>query len=145
VAAVITDGPAKQDLKFVRGDTLHFAFRLWDSTYDSATDSWVKSNPLDLTGYTFLAQIRADENKTSALITALTATVPNQTVTANKGFVFLSVAPSVTATMGPAALVGAAFTKIAVWDCEVTEPASGPTTTIWYGDVLMKPDVARAS
>lgn len=143
MAGTPTIGPATYDWKFVRGDTATFAFRLWDSVYDSGSDSWIKGNALNLTGYSFLAQWRADEKKDAALVAAVTATVPDQSILANRGFVFLSVAASVTINLGAATLVGKDFVKIGAWDCEVTEPASGPVTTIWAGDIYIRPDVSR--
>ena len=142
--ATVTEGPAPFDLKIVRGDTFEFFFRLYDQVYDAVNDVFIKGSPIDLTGYTFKAQIRADEKSATALTIELTATPGDQAdLTNGIGYVLLSLTPAQTAGLGAADLDGKTYVKFGVWDCEVTEPG-GKVTTIWAGDALIRPDVTRA-
>lgn len=134
--------PAQYDLKIVRGDSFVRVGRLWPQVYDAAARKMVRGPlPLDITGYTFSAQVRADEAAPTVLIT-LTVTLLDQASDDTRGCFAFALTKTQTATLLPLTATGRDFKKIGVWDLEATQP-NGTTDTIYGGDVSVRPDVTR--
>ena len=109
--------PATQDIKITRGDTETLSITL---TSDGTT-------PINITGFTYRAQIRYTKDAASIALTFTTA-VPLGT----DGVVTL------TASAGNTALL---TTGIAYWDLEQT--ASGVVSTLLAGKCTVLADVSR--
>ena len=109
--------PADQDLTITRGDTETIVVTI---TSDGST-------PIDITGRTYLAQIRTSPDNTTvkASFTCTVTSAANGQVTCT-----LSATDSATLPVG-----------IAYWDLQ--ETASGVVSTILSGNVTVLADVSR--
>jgi len=109
--------PADQDLTITRGDTETIVVTI---TSDGST-------PIDITGRTYLAQIRTSPDNTTvkASFTCTVTSAVNGQVTCT-----LSATDSATLPVG-----------IAYWDLQ--ETASGVVSTILSGNVTVLADVSR--
>lgn len=113
--------PAERPWYIYRGDS--------DSLTCIALDA--NGDPVDLTNYTGLAQIRATEDSVTVLA-ALTVTMdPDQVTYEGRFTITLSDTES------------AKIDSNAVWDCEFTD-GSGNVQTILTGDVILTKDVSKA-
>jgi hypothetical protein len=110
--------PVQYNLNCYRGDTHRWRFVLWA---DAA-----KTDPVDLTGVTVTAQVRATANSTTILTTLATV------VSGNQIDVTL---PSASSQLLPAS---------AAWDLQLVYP-SGDVQTIVAGAVSARADVTRVS
>lgn len=118
--------PAPIRLDGYRGDTFRQDLRL------RSIVNGVLGDPLDLTGYTFAAQVRSSAD--GALLGTMTCTVnPNQTHVDTKGFLVLYMAPATTAAIPPGEWV---------WDLQMTEP-DGDVFTRAKGPFIQDSDVTR--
>lgn len=141
--ADVSAKPTSQDLFITRGDTFLWLQRLWSSVWDDTLQKWVKDQPLNLTGYAFSAQVKADKKRTATTIIEFTPTILNQADLDNgRGYFTLSLTPTQTSALGTDTMTE--DTELGVWDLEVTEP-DGTKTTIFDGKVTLRLDVTRAA
>jgi len=110
--------PVSVPLKLYRGDT-----RVWEDTFS------VDGAPMDLTGYTFLAQIRANPDAEPM------AVLDVQVLDAAAG----KIRRTLTATEAAKLVPGKAQ-----WDFQITS-ADGYTRTVMAGGVVITADVSRAA
>lgn len=118
--------PARLPLTLYRGDS-----RVWDNTFT------LDDEPMDLTGYTFLAQIRHvrstgdhDEEDGSPVMATMTVTV----LDAPAGRIRLELTPEESRKLVP---------PQARWDLQLIKP-DGFTRTYLAGPVRVIRDVSRA-
>lgn len=112
--------PVNQDITIRRGDTFRLRFKAKAS-----------GAPIDLTGYSFLAQIRTSEDASTALATFTAAIID-----ATAGIFEISLSAATTAALPTDT------TQLGVWDLQWTT-AGGDTNTLVYGVAHLKSDVAR--
>jgi hypothetical protein len=108
--------PVSVPLRLYRGDT-----RVWEDTFS------VDGDPMDLTGYTFLAQIRATADAEPMAILDV------EVLDAAAG----TLRRTLTATEADKLVPGRA-----VWDFQITS-AAGYTRTVMAGPVTVVADVSR--
>lgn len=113
--------PATFDLTIYRGDSFEKKLTFLTS----------EGNPIDLTGYTFLAQCRISDARTASLLFQFT---PQLAFLAN-GIVTLTLTPSDTASRDA--------TETAYWDLQLTT-SSGFVQTYLYGSVTILGDISKA-
>lgn len=116
--------PGSYNLVMTRGDTYRKTFTFYDNAGDDTP-----GDPIDFTGYSGAAQIRATED--GALVATLSVTIPDQGV--SPGRVDVLGASSETAKLD-----GLQF----VWDLQLTN-SSGEVFTYLKGKVLNTLDVTR--
>jgi len=110
--------PAQVALRLYRGDT-----RVWEDTFS------VDGAPMDLTGYTYLAQIRATADAEEPM-----AVLDVEVIDAVAG----QLRRTLTATEADKLVPGKA-----AWDFQITS-ADGYTRTVLAGQVVILADVSRA-
>jgi hypothetical protein len=116
--------PADSPLTLYRGDT-----RIWEDTFrHKVVPPATGGDPMDLTGYTFLAQVRATQESTAVM-----ATIDVALVDAPGGVI----RRTLTAVQARLLVPGNAF-----WDLQLTAP-DGAVRTYLAGKVKVKPDVSR--
>jgi hypothetical protein len=108
--------PARLDLIIYRGDDFLKSLQFTDD----------EDEPINITGWTFLSQIRKTAND-DELLAALTVTVTD----AATGKLDLTLAASITKSL-----------VTGVWDLEAV--ADGDTRTYLAGDAIVTSDVSRA-
>lgn len=113
--------PAPYPIKLYRGDT-----RVWQDAFTD-TDTGV---PLDLTGHTFLAQIRPTPDSVDVL-----ATMTVDTTRIGEGIITRTLSADDSALLE----IGSAY-----WDLEVTRTSDGFVRTYLAGRVRIRGDVSRA-
>lgn len=117
--------PAKSPLKLYRGDT-----RVWEDVFRRApVPPATVGDPIDLTGYEFLAQIRATEDSVDVM-----AVIDVEIVDAAAG----TIRRTLTAAEADKLVVGTAH-----WDLQATHP-DGTVRTYMAGRVRVTGDVSRA-
>lgn len=117
--------PAKSTLKLYRGDT-----RVWEDTFRQApVPPATVGDPIDLTGYEWLAQIRATEDATEVM-----ATIDVDIIDAEAG----TIRRTLTADEADKLVAGTAH-----WDLQATHP-DGAVRTYMAGSVRVIGDVSRA-
>jgi hypothetical protein len=117
--------PAKSPLELYRGDT-----RVWEDVFRrTPVAPATVGDPVDLTGFTFLAQIRATEDAATVMATIAVAITDAAAGTIRR---------TLTATEARKLVPGTAF-----WDLQATH-LDGTVRTYMFGRVRVKPDVSRA-
>ncbi len=111
--------PAKQDLTLYRGDT-----RVWTDTFT------VDGDPMDLTGHTFLAQIRANPDDDEPM-----AVMDVDVLDADAGVIQRTLTAEEAAKLVPGR---------AHWDLQVRRTSDGHVRTYIGGAVKITADVSRA-
>lgn len=118
--------PIVYDTKLVRGDDFSRTFRV-GRMVDGA-----KVFDIDFTGHTGLAQLRRNTDATVVLLT-FAVTIPDQSVTGNKGKFTITATKVQTAAL---------TVESGVYDVQLTS-GSGQTTTWATGRISVIPDVSR--
>jgi hypothetical protein len=123
--------PAPFDISLYRGDDFGLMLRVYSGTFSGA--AYVKGAPLDLTGWTGAAQVRANED--GALLGQFeVGIVMPQTTPANTGRIYVSMLGSETAALAAAG----------IWDLELTDDSDPPLVfTYLKGKVTVTKDVTR--
>lgn len=117
--------PAKSPLKLYRGDT-----RVWEDVFRRApVPPATVGDPVDLTGWVWLAQIRATEDAAEVM-----ATIDVEVVDAAAG----TIRRTLTAAEADKLVAGTAH-----WDLQATDP-DGVVRTYLAGQVRVIGDVSRA-
>jgi hypothetical protein len=117
--------PAKVPLKLYRGDT-----RIWEDTFRTAPVAPATVGaPIDLTGYSFLAQIRVTSDATVVM-----AVIGVEIIDGPAG----RIRRTLTAAEAKKLVVGTAY-----WDLQVTRP-DGFVRTYMAGMVRILSDVSRS-
>jgi len=111
--------PACFDLEIYRGDTGTWAFLLWK---DAA-----KTTPVDLTGVTVSAQMRAGPNGAVLAEFVCTVSAPNR--------IDMVLGPNASAALSPVR---------AMWDLQLLYP-SGDVSTVLAGRTSVVSDVTRSA
>jgi hypothetical protein len=111
--------PACFDLEIYRGDTGTWAFLLWKDV--------LKTVPVDLTGVTPKAQMRAGPNGAVLAEFTCTVTAPNR--------IDMVLTPAASAALGPLR---------APWDLQLTY-SSGNVSTVLAGRASVVADVTRSA
>jgi len=111
--------PACFDLEIYRGDTGTWAFLLWKDA--------LKTVPVDLTGVTVTAQMRAGPNGAVLADFVCTVTLPNR--------IDMVLTPAASAALGPLR---------APWDLQLTY-SSGDVSTVLAGRASVVADVTRSA
>jgi hypothetical protein len=121
--------PAQCDITLYRGDYFEMTVRLREGTWNGY--QYVAGNYLNLTGWTGRAEIRANQDATDVLA-SFTAEILTQ-AGSSLGGVKLSLPTAQTSTLSVAS---------AVWDFQLTDPASRVYTYL-RGSVAVEKDVTR--
>jgi len=111
--------PACFDLEIYRGDTGTWAFLLWKDA--------LKTVPVDLTGVTVTAQMRAGPNGQVLADFVCTVAVPNR--------IDMVLGPNLSAALSPVR---------AMWDLQLLYP-SGDVSTVLAGRTSVVADVTRSA
>lgn len=111
----LPDVPACLDLPIYRGDDFNLVITIQD----------IDENPIDLTGRTYAAQIRATPDAAIAVSFGVSVSAP-------QGLVTLTLTDAQTTTNVP---------RVGVWDLQETITASGEITTLIAGRVTARKDV----
>lgn len=117
--------PAVQNLSGYQGDTFRQPLRL------RSISGGVLGDPINLTGWSFTSQIRADVG--GVVLATITVTVRDQSVLDNVGWVDMYMAPATTAAIAP----GVYF-----YDLQGTEP-NGDVFTRLKGEFTIEGDITR--
>lgn len=119
--------PAKVDLTLYRGDT-----RVWTDVIEEnvGTDDAPEWAPKDLTGHTFLAQIRPDRDRSDVI-----ATIDVEATDAVNGEIVR------TLTAAQADLLGDHNARL-FWDLQVTRTSDGFVRTYMAGSVKVMGDAS---
>lgn len=120
LAGVNIGEPVNQDITIRRGDTFRLRFK-----------AKAGGVPINLTGYTFLAQIRTSEDATTAL-----ASFSASIIDATAGIFEIVLSAATTAALPTDT------TRLGVWDLQWTT-AGGDVNTLVTGVAHLKSDVAR--
>jgi hypothetical protein len=121
--------PAKVPLTLYRGDT-----RIWEDTFRTAPVApATEGDPIDLTGYSFLCQIRATSESTKVM-----ATIAVTILEAAAG----RIRRTLTAAESKKLVVGTDGVGTGVWDLQATDP-DGFVRTYMVGKVKILGDTSR--
>jgi hypothetical protein len=120
--------PAACDISLYRGDYFEMTLRVRQGTLTGTT--YTPGPYIDLTGWTPKAEIRANEDATTALATFTTEVLDQ---VASKGAVHLSLPSSESALLSAAT---------AIWDVQLTDPQTHVYTYL-RGKVTITKDITR--
>lgn len=121
--------PASAKLTLYRGDTRIWTDVIEENTGTRAVPVWT---PKDLTGYTFVAEIRTDRNRTDPVV----ATIAVDVVDAVNGVI------KRTLTAAEADKLGDDGSKL-FWDLQVTRTSDSFRRTYMAGVVVVKGDASE--
>lgn len=128
--------PVSQDISIYRGDAFDFYFRIryrvWNPALNGGLGGYEAGDGVDLTGWSGLAQIRADEDAGSTL-GVFTITFANQADMNTRGGVLLTLTGAQTQALPATG---------GVWDVQLTNTLSEPRT-FYKGAVTVTKDVSR--
>lgn len=117
-----------------RGDTKEIFIRARTAVWNDTLNVWEPGPYKDLTGYTFLAQIRLTDD---TLVATFTITVSDQSDLVNgRGSILLKISDEITLA------ISSTYTT-ASWDLKFTEP-DGDTFTYVEGAVTLKKGISHA-
>lgn len=120
--------PATVKLTLYRGDTRVWTDVIEENTGTETAPVWT---PKDLTGHTFLAQIRSDRNRTDPVV----ATIAVEAVDAPNGVI------TRTLTATEADKLGSDGSRL-FWDLQITRTSDGFRRTYMAGPVTVKGDAS---
>lgn len=124
--------PLPVQITIRRGDTKEISFRVRRWVLNELTGVLEPVEYRDLTGWTVLSQIRSTEDSTT-VVAEFTPTIPDQSILANRGFVYLKLTPVQTEGI---------IIESGVWDAQLTDPG-GDVYTYVAGPVVIAKDVSR--
>lgn len=126
--------PYTMPITIRRGDTKEIFIRVRTAVWNSTTDVWEPGPYKDLTGYTFLAQIRLLDD---TLVATFTITMSDQSdLTNGIGAILLKITDETTLAISSTLTTG-------LWDLKFTEP-DGDTFTYVEGAVTFKKGISHA-
>src|SRR4051812_5563663 len=108
--------PAPLDLTLYRGDDFGLSLVVYSGSFNVVSGQWEKGPPLNLTGWTGAAQIRATEDTTGPPLAEFTVAI-NPDQVGHRGAVFVSLSDSITAALAPG-----------VWDLQFIDSGGNKLT-----------------